>query len=280
MKNVALSLSFLLLSSLSQLLCAQTESPLAGRLSPKGATITERFPPPPGYERVLLTDQSFGAYLRQLPIKPHGAMVHYYNGSIKTNHGVYAAVIDREIGSNDLHQCADAVIRLRAEYLWEQGQPEQIHFSLTNGWRMEYSAWLAGKQFRISGNKTWWEPGEPRANTEATLWEYLQVVFNYAGTYSLHKELQKASPDEMQVGDMFIRGGFPGHVMLVADMAVNPATGHRVFLLIQSYMPAQELQVVWNPASRGSSVWYPVDFGATLYTPEWTFSRTEFRRFR
>jgi hypothetical protein len=50
-----------------------------------------------------------------------------------------------------------------------------------------------------------------------------------------------------------------------------------VFLLAQGYMPAQSVHVLKNPAS--ASPWYALDFGAELRTPEWTFRRTDLRRF-
>ncbi len=66
---------------------------------------------------------------------------------------------------------------------------------------------------------------------------------------------------------MFIKGGFPGHAVLVTDVVVNRATGERRFLLTQSYMPAQEIHVLINPAAADRSVWYGADFGETLVTP-------------
>lgn len=45
---------------------------------------------------------------------------------------------------------------------------------------------------------------------------------------------------------MLIRGSSPGHAMLVIDMAED-AAGNKVYLLAQSYMPAQDIHVVVNP---------------------------------
>lgn len=58
-----------------------------------------------------LSEGSFAEYLRNLPLKPHGTKVKYYNGEEKPN-DVYVAVIDIDVGTRDLQQCADAVIRL------------------------------------------------------------------------------------------------------------------------------------------------------------------------
>ena len=84
----------------------------------------------------------------------------------------------------------------------------------------------------------------------------------------------------MRIGDLFIKGGFPGHAMLVADMAENPATGEQRFLLLQSYMPAQDMHIVVDPQSVDASPWYRVAFGSALQTPEWTFEADQLKRWR
>lgn len=106
------------------------------------------------------------------------------------------------------------------------------------------------------------------------------MVFAYAGTASLEAELAFAPGDEPNIGDVFIRGGHPGHAVVVVDKAGDPATGRNVFLLAQSYMPAQEIQVLVNPNDSGLSPWYAAGFGSVLRTPEWTFTATERKRFK
>ncbi|HEY4652530.1 MAG TPA: DUF4846 domain-containing protein, partial [Pontibacter sp.] len=80
-----------------------------------GKTVMERYPAPKGFTRVTAPVGSFAAYLQNLNLKPHGSKVHYYNGKVKPNDGIYDAVLDIDVGNYDLQQCADAVIRLRAE---------------------------------------------------------------------------------------------------------------------------------------------------------------------
>ena len=83
----------------------------------------------------------------------------------------------------------------------------------------------------------------------------------------------------MKIGDIFIEGGFPGHAMLVVDMAENIESGKRVFLLAQSYMPAQNIHIVKNQVKWGLSPWYKADFGDRLYTLEWVFDKDDLMRF-
>ena len=107
----------------------------------------------------------------------------------------------------------------------------------------------------------------------------MEAIFNYAGTMSLSKELKKVNRDSMQIGDVFIVGGFPGHAIVVVDMAIHPETKKKVFMLAQSYMPAQELQILMNPSDSQKSPWYDLDFGNNLNTPEWSFSSGDLKRF-
>ena len=108
---------------------------------------------------------------------------------------------------------------------------------------------------------------------------YMTLVFAYAGTLSLEKELTPVSIEDMQIGDVFIQGGSPGHAIIVIDMAANKETGNSIFLLAQSYMPAQDIHILKNPTKSDFSPWYSLSFEDDLFTPEWTFTRNNLRRF-
>lgn len=188
-------------------------------------------------------------------------------------------MIDLETGNRDLLQCADAVIRLRAEYLYSNQQLDSIHFNLTNGFRVDFSEWVKGKRVKVDGNRTRWVQSAQPSNSYREFRSYLDFIFACAGTLSLSKELKKVSIDNMQIGDVFIQGGSPGHAVIVVDMAVNPTTGERVFMLAQSYMPAQDIHILTNPSNSDISPWYSNSFGRILATPEWTFSSSDIKRF-
>lgn len=248
-------------------------------VNPVGKTIAERFFPPNGYSRVMQSQNSFGAYLQHFKLQPHGAQVHYYNGEVKTNDGIYDAVLAIDVGNRDLQQCADAVMRLRAEYLYGQEQYDAIHFNFTSGFRADYSKWQQGYRVIVKGNNCSWVKKSAPSTAYASFKEYLQVVFAYAGTLSLEKEMKAVSIDDLQVGDVFIKGGSPGHAVIVMDVAVHEQTGEKLFLLAQSYMPAQEIQILKNPTNPGISPWYSSRFRGPLITPEWTFQKSHLKRF-
>ncbi|MFT6500952.1 MAG: hypothetical protein ACJASQ_001062 [Crocinitomicaceae bacterium] len=238
-------------------------------INTEGMLLQTRFNPPKGFEREAVDSGSFAHYLRNLPLKEAGTLVKYYDGSSKSSY-VYDAVVDLDIGKRNLHQCADAVMRLKAEYLWDSKQYDKIHFNFTNGFRVDYSEWMKGKRMVVKGNKTYWVNGAARANNYQDFWKYMELIFNYAGTLSLDREMKSKPVDQMEIGDVFILGGSPGHAVIVADMVVNPNTGEKKFLLAQSYMPAQETQILKNPINP-TSPWYSADFDEVLTTPEWTF---------
>jgi hypothetical protein len=266
--------SFALLSAPAQ---AQEE---VLRIDPQGMTVENRFPPPAGFAREAVPDNSFASYLRRLPLKSHGEQVRLYDGRVKPNPGVYVAVVDLAIGGRDLHQCADAVIRLRAEYLFSRQRYDDIRFRFTCGFLAEYSHWRRGERIVVSGSSVRWvrtgRPGDDRRS----FWRYLETVFAYAGTASLAGELESVPGGGPGIGDVFIQGGHPGHAVIVVDAAENREGGRRVFLLAQSYMPAQEIQVLMNPNDSCLSPWYASDFGDILATPEWTFRASDRMRFK
>ncbi len=248
-------------------------------ISRSAETIVDRFTPPAGFERIISPEGSFADFLQHLPLKPEGSKVYYYDGAVKENRGVYVAVVDMDIGKRDLQQCADAIMRLRGEYFWHRGQYDQIHFNFTNGFRVDYDKWRQGYRVRIKGNQTSWYKGAQPNNSYASFRKYMELVFGYAGTASLEKELASTNLEDLQIGDIFIQGGFPGHAVIVVDMARNKETGEKLFMLAQSYMPAQDIQVLQNPNDVEWSPWYEIPAGGSLKTPEWVFDRPRPKRF-
>ena len=95
------------------------------------ASLTARIRPPAGFLRSQVEVGDFADWLQRLPLKPAGTPVKLFDGRLSPNQDNHAAVIDIDVGTRDLMQCADAVIRLRAEYLYSVGRyggdPLQLH---------------------------------------------------------------------------------------------------------------------------------------------------------
>lgn len=224
-----------------------------------GVMVKERFKTPEGFSRVESEKNSFGFYLQNLPLKPHGTEAKHFDGTPKINSSAYCAVVDLPLRGNSNHQCADAVMRLRSEYLFSQKRYGEIEFSFVSGGKSNYLNYLGGK-----------------TPTTENLWSYMCNVFKYANSYSLSKELNSKEVKNLEIGDVFIIGGFPGHVVIVVDKCVNNE-GDVKFMLAQSYMPAQDIHILVG--DDGNSPWYDLDFGDYLHSAEFTFTKDQLKSF-
>jgi len=247
----------------------------AFRLAPD--RIATRFDVPAGYTRVHATPNSFAAWLRNLPLLPPGSPVVLHQGERKARQDVHAAVLDVSVGVKDLQQCADAVMRLRAEYLFAQGRLNEIQFNFTNGFKAEFRRWKNGERIKVVGNQCSWSASSRPDSSHATLLAYLDRVFTYAGTLSLSKELRPVEGADIEPGDVFIQGGSPGHAVIVVDVAMTKE-GQRAFLLAQSYMPAQSIHILKNLHEPAFGAWFLYVAADELYTPEWTFAWSDRKR--
>jgi hypothetical protein len=221
-------------------------------------------PVPAGYHRLPAAASSFAAWLRLVALKKDRT-VHLFDGTPKRYQGAQFAVLDISVGHTDLQQCADAVMRLRAEYLYKGHDLAAIDFYTEQGARLNFLEWTQH---------------HPSSGGRALFDAYLTKVFTYCSTRTLEKQLLPKSFEKIDPGDIFIKGGAPGHAMLVVDVAED-ASGRRIYLLAQSYMPAQDIHIVKNPGDSRLSPWYAANIAAgTIETPEWTFTINQLRRWR
>lgn len=268
---------FLICTSIFCSLSAQSPYPWLDTLA-GGQQIEERIMPPPGCERISLADNCYGDWLRNLPLKPGKPAVMLYNGQPKGNQSVHHAVVNIDVEPRDLQQCADAVMRLRAEYLFACGKFDQIRFNFTSGDTAAYARWREGWRPVIRGNRVSWQRKARLDRSYSNFRRYMTSVFSYAGTYSLARELAERELADLQIGDVFIQGGFPGHAVMVVDLAEHVETGQRYMLLVQSYMPAQDIHLLRNTDRPELGAWFAVPT-AELRTPEWYFPAGTLRHF-
>ncbi len=238
----------------------------------EGNTVATRFNVPDGYSRKNYAEKSFGKYLQDLPLKPAGTLTKYFNGDVKDNK-VAAAVIEMSVGNRDLQQCADAIMRLRAEWLFAEKRFDDISFNLTNGFNMKYSEWKQGKRLNAACNG--WTTGGTASETHDDFMKYMKTIFTYAGTLSLSKELQTKNIAILEAGDVFIKGGSPGHAVIVVDVAQG--SEGKVFLLAQSFMPAQDIEILKNLNNAGMSPWFKASEMGILDTPEYDFDWSQLK---
>ena len=180
---------------------------------------------------------------------------------------VYDAVFDYEIGPLDLHQCADAAMYLWASYNYSNGPEfyERLVFNGADGTEYNYLGYLetSGKEDNCKTFRRW-----------------LDLVWTYANTWSISEYNLTSVPIwDIQPGDIFIIGGFPGHAVSVVDVLHNEETGHKYFMLAQSFMPAQDNHILKNPET--GTVWYEIkSYMTNVNTPQYTFHINDLKRWR
>lgn len=242
--------------------------------------LVNRITVPSGFKRNSLEKNSYADWLRNMPLKPGKPDVFLFNGEKKRNQTAQYAVLDIDVDNKDLQQCADAVMRLRAEYLFSIKKYDAIHFKFTSGDDCSFSAWAKGFRPIINGNKVSFENKASEDYSYQNFRLYMQTIFTYCGTFSLSNELFFVKNiNDIKAGDVFIIGGFPGHAVTVMDVAENIETKAKIFLLSQSYMPAQDIHILKNPTDKVLSPWFSVYPETNLVTPEWTFAPATLKSF-
>jgi hypothetical protein len=133
-----------------------------------------------------LEGKGFGAWLRGLPMLPEGSPVLLYTGKPKSSQWNYLAVVDLDIGTSDLQQCADSIMRVRAKYLWSLGRAIQIK--------------------QLSANPKHWDGGDWKAYRR-----YRNGVMAKTGTLTMAARMKKATTGHwLQPGEVVVQGGSPG----------------------------------------------------------------------
>ncbi len=242
-------------------------------INPKGTTIKDRFNTPKGFKRIKTDD--YGEFIRNIKLLEDKSPVLLYNGDKKFNQNVHLAVLDIDVDDIDLQQCADAALRLRCEYLYQNNKDEMINYHLTNGDEFPYEKYRDGFRLSVSGNKVELIKKADYDRTYKTFRNYLLRLFTYAGTLSVSKESTEIKDEEVRIGDIFIKGGSPGHCVIIVDICENEKK-EKLFLLAQSYMPAQQIHILKNPNNKEDNPWYTIHY--PLITPEWTFDEGSLKR--
>lgn len=243
----------------------------------EGMTIESRVLTPEGFTRDEAKEGSFTAFLRGYAVKEAEAPVLLYDKREKGNQSAHVAVLKLPLEQEDLQQCADSVMRVYAEYFYHEKKYDQIAFHFTNGFLAEYTKWQQGYRIAVNGNQVTWVKQKGYDDSYETFQSYLRMVFSYAGTLSMEQEAKAITPKELRVGDVFLHGGSPGHVVMVLDICENER-GEKAFLLGQGYMPAQEFHILKNPMHEEDPWYYETELSYPLTTPEYTFEEGSLKR--
>lgn len=219
-----------------------------------GQTLQTRIKTPDGYTRIESSD--FIDYLREYELKEDGSPVLLYDGSKKLNQSRHIAVFKLPIENEDLQQCADSVMRIYAEYYYHKKEYDKISFHFVDGFKADFSKWIEGYRIKFVNDKATWYKATTYNDNYETFKKYMRIIFAYSSTLSLYEESYSIDDKDIAIGDIFLKPGSPGHVVMVVDMCIDN-NGKKAFLLAQGYMPAQEFHVICNP--RHEDPWYYED---------------------
>ncbi|MGZ8545035.1 MAG: DUF4846 domain-containing protein [Flavisolibacter sp.] len=207
-------------------------------------------------QTAVFDKDSWPYFLQHLPVVD--SMVVDYRGVPVADQYKQAGIIPYDVGEKDLQQCADAIMRLRAEYLFQQNRIPEIAFHFTSGQLYSFDDYCKGKRPLTRGNQVSFVYREACGKSHTALRRYLDIVYTYAGTISLAKELKKARG--FSVGTVVIYPGSPGHCFIIIDEAIN-SEGKKVFRLAEGYTPAQSIYVLRNMEGEGKDPWHALSAG-------------------
>ena len=221
-------------------------------------------PLPQGFERIDLRKDSFGEWLHNFKLRKNNTVC-LYNGQAIARQGLHYAILDLSTGNKDLQQCADAIMRLRAEYYFSKKEYGKISFTTGNGMHLNFESYAAANSNCYSHD---------------CLLKFLEKVFISCGTYTVDNMTKTIHMKDIEPGDVFVKAGAPGHAMIVVDVAINKTTDRKIYLLAQSFMPAQDMHIVINPSDENLNPWYQVNDEEKIITPGWMFDSTQLKRWK
>ena len=248
------------------------------KINASGNNIRDRILAPTGYNWVNEEPNSFGAYLQNIQLKEDKSPILDYTGSPISNQSEHVAILNYDVGNRDLQQCADAVIRLRAEYLYERGKYSEIAFHFTSGDLFTWEQYSNGYRAIVTGNDVSFPKTKNKDDSYQNFRKYLDAVYNYAGTISLNKETENIFNDEdIKAGNIIVTPGSPGHALIIVGKAKN-SNNESVYLLAEGYTPAQSIHIITN-AREDINPWYKLNTNnSETVTARYTFRPTNIRR--
>lgn len=220
------------------------------------------------------TDSSSWIYfLQHLPEKD-GPVLNY-KGQPVVDQEKHFSILTYDVGTQDLQQCADALMRLRAEYLFNQNRQDEIGFHFVSGQFYQFTDYCKGLKPIPKGRSVQFVTGAPAARTHQSLRHYLDIVYTYASTISLAGELKNT--DEFEPGTVIISPGSPGHCFIITDEA-TASDGKKLYKLVEGYTPAQSIYVLRNVSEPALSYWHHLKKG-TIETASYEFASYQLKKF-
>ncbi|GEM_PF-6657906 len=224
------------------------------------------YPAPPATSILEAEEGSFGDWLAGLPVDTTHRVLHYYTGDVALQQNGHAGIIDIPV-KNNVQDSRKLIMRIYAEYLYQQGRYDELQFSNAKGEIINPKIWFSGKH-----------PGEPFRFPYSDFRKYLNETLAAAGWKSWMKQLKRISRFEARAGDIvYQKSGGGSHAMLIAAAAIG-RNGQRYHLYIEGATPPAEMHVVANNEQEVLSPWYPMIDGVPVRTPYWVFNDKNYYR--
>jgi len=263
--------------SLGIFACKKETQSLVINSNPTNNTIQTRISVPQGYTRDTPKDP-WQQYLQNLKLLPGKPEILDYKGNPISDQNSHVAIIDLDVGTKDLQQCADAIIRIRAEYLYKNKKYDDIKFHFTSGDVYKWTDHAKGIRPVVNVNKVQFVKRKGKDNSYANFKNYLNYVYMYAGTISLNryqKKVDRKSP--LQIGNIIIKAGSPGHAVLIVDRAKK--NEKYIYLLAEGYTPAQSIHILDSKKSR-IQPWFTISNSGAVSSSRYYFSNPNIVKFQ
>lgn len=243
----------------------------------EGKTLMDRILTPKGYIRVISDESSLSRFIRHFEMTKDGSNVKLFNGKDKEKQDSHVAIFNLPLENYDYQQSAESVIRMYAEYYMSIKQYDKISVKIQNDFDANYGIWRKGNRFKSLVREFIWIMDDRANDSDESYKEYLKTVFSYVGPDTIYKDSVEVTSDKIEVGDILIKAGNDGHVIMVVDVCTN-VKGEKAFLLAQGGVPAQEFYVLKNPAHLDDPWYYVNEINYPLKTPEFTFEKGSLKR--
>ncbi len=212
---------------------------------------------PRGWARVTAGGDSFGAWLRGLPLKSSNVILSHRGEAIRNPMYDVLAVVDMPLlFRGDLEQCADFCMRFWAEYHKKRERLNDLYLFEYSGRKVRFRS--SGRSYRA----------------------FLQRAFSYSNSHSLKKGCVEVAENDAKPGDMIVqneRGGI-GHVSMIVDEC-RDAKGNRLYLIGFGFMPAQEFHIERAPDRYGKGGWFTLEGFCRWLSDNLDVGRPVLRRF-
>ena len=207
--------------------------------------------------RVIPGENSFGAWLINLSLMPAGSPVLDYRKRIykSDEDTTIAAVVDMDISGRRLEQCMDILIRLYAQYLWDNDRSGELNLPLPGGYWLAWKDWKIGIRPVFKGIKVSYKKSAVRDDSFSQFEAYLRNIYAESHTQQFYHQYTPVQPENVQIGDFFVLKGSKSHAVMVVDLMITPA-GAKYALIGHGDTPACQFHLL---NLRKSQPWIPLN---------------------